>query len=330
MAANFCSHCGTRFIEESKFCSACGSPIQANHTAEEKESQESPITNYLGLILDLTEEQVGFLNSRRSELEIWVRKFKVSPTFLDREKAKAQALSQPHKIISVDLLTSSTPVDAPKVRLARALVLGFNESCEEFYYSEDNLDSQSTAELFTKIQLECTRCGSPDSINQLETCNNCEGTGSLDFEFFWDSEFNVHVVGPGGDPEGISYVKNRSDWRLSAIAFFEENYSVEEFGDVMKLARLKEDDPELQSMFYFMVGKLFVYVDVPFAKLSDVKSIEDEFCSWGLGKQGAAITYHLSLPSSAFAGDLTGTETLLDLILKSAKTAETRIYKNQK
>ena len=82
---------------------------------------------------------------------------------------------------------------------------------------------------------------------------------------------------------------------------------------------------EWQTLFYVMPGKLFIYIDVPFALKSEVEDLEAETGPWGIGSYGKAQTYHNVILRSSFTADLDGTFALISNMNNDAVKAHKRL-----
>jgi hypothetical protein len=111
------------------------------------------------------------------------------------------------------------------------------------------------------------------------------------------------------------------------LAFLAQYCEIEEIEDTSFFICRPKDDlkEEWQKLFYVMPGKLFIYIDVPFALKSDVEDLDAETGPWGIGSFGKAHTYHNVMLRSSFNSDIEGAFALISNMNNDAVKSEKRL-----
>lgn len=127
------------------------------------------------------------------------------------------------------------------------------------------------------------------------------------------------------DCSDTEYIVIRDKNRAAAINFFTSKFEIKEYGGKTYAIYKDPDDPATERIFYFMVGKIFTYLDVPFYEFEKIKDISQEFGPWGLGKIGVAATYHTVVPNEVIYSGHEIFEVLLGEMLSDAKKRESEL-----
>ena len=135
----------------------------------------------------LSSSQKRSLEKYVSELQAFVKKYKISPELVEEPQASLANKKNPGTVFSRVSYTAEG--DA---RLGDALVPGFlpDESADEFHISQ--IPHTPGAELYPymEITFDCHVCSAEDDEGETE-CENCEGDAEFIYVLSWDSSGKV-------------------------------------------------------------------------------------------------------------------------------------------
>lgn len=135
----------------------------------------------------LSSAQKSSLDKYVSELQAYVKKYKISPDLIEEPEASSTHKNKPGTVFSRVAYTAEG--DA---RLSDALVPGFlpDEGAHEFHISQIPHISSVEMYPYMEVTFDCYVCSAGDFDGELE-CENCEGDAEFIYALSWDSSGKV-------------------------------------------------------------------------------------------------------------------------------------------